>query len=221
MKQQILLLPVLILLSGAATHAEIKTTVEHNGNDEAKPDFRFKKVPSPVADDAGAKATITIIDGERDSNGGDVEKLKDGKLPTEQDQPEENFFFDAGTEGGRLLFDLGAVLAIKQVNTYSWHPNTRGPQVFKLYASDGKAEGFNGKPGKSIDPASCGWKLLANVNTKPKAGEEGGGQYGVSIAETDGALGKYRYLLFVIAYTENDDSFGNTFYSEIDVVEQK
>jgi hypothetical protein len=27
--------------------------------------------------------------------------------------------------------------------------------------------------------------------------------------------------LFDIAYTEDDNSFGNTFYSEIDVIEQK
>ena len=32
------------------------------------------------------------------------------------------------------------------------------------------------------------------------------------------ALGNYRYLLFDISATENDDAFGNTFYSEIDVV---
>ena len=31
-------------------------------------------------------------------------------------------------------------------------------------------------------------------------------------------LGNYRYLLFDISATENDDPFGNTFYSEIDVV---
>jgi hypothetical protein len=43
----------------------------------------------------------------------------------------------------------------------------------------------------------------------------------VSISDTDGALGKYRYLLFDVSSTENDDDFGNTFYSEIDVIEQK
>ncbi|MES1180410.1 MAG: basic secretory protein-like protein, partial [Verrucomicrobiota bacterium] len=58
----------------------------------------------------------------------------------------------------------------------------------------------------------------ANVNTKPKA-DDGGGQYGVSIANPDGDLGNYRYLLFDIASTENDDEFGNTFFSEMDVVD--
>jgi hypothetical protein len=58
------------------------------------------------------------------------------------------------------------------------------------------------------------------VNTKPKTGD-GGGQYGVSISNTDGALGKYRYLLFRTDPTEEDDDNGNTFYSEIAVIEQK
>jgi hypothetical protein len=210
-----------ILLAGLAAQAEIKTTVDHNTNDQAKPEFKFKNVPSPSPDDSATKALFTIVDGEKDSAGGDLEKLHDGKLPTEEDQPDANFFFDAGTEGGRLQVDLGNVIAIKQVNTYSWHPNTRGPQVYKLYASGGMTEGFNAKPKKGTDPEKCGWKLIAKVNTKPKGGAEGGGQYGVSIAESEGTLGKYRYLLFDIASTEDEDSFGNTFYSEIDVIEQK
>ena len=49
-----------------------------------------------------------------------------------------------------------------------------------------------------------------------------GGQYGVSVADSNGAaIGRYRYLLFDIFRTESDDAFGNTFYSEIAVVEKK
>src|SRR5262249_40072850 len=128
-----------------------------------------------------------------------------------------NFFFDAGTEGGRLQFDLGRVVEVKQVNTYSRHPNTRGPQVYILYASNGEANDFNAKPGKSADLEKTGWELLAKVDTRPSSGL-GGGKYGVSIADSDRALGKFRYLLFDIARTEADDDFGNTFYSEIDVI---
>jgi hypothetical protein len=51
----------------------------------------------------------------------------------------------------------------------------------------------------------------------PQQGEEGG-QYGVSIAEPGGSLGKYRYLLFDCYATEMNDDWGNTFYSEVDVV---
>ncbi|MBE0536682.1 MAG: DUF1080 domain-containing protein, partial [Phycisphaerae bacterium] len=160
--------------------------------------------------------TFTVVDGRRDRNGGDVDKLNDGKMPTDADQPGENFFFAAGTGGGRLLADLGAAVEIKQVNTYSWHPNTRGPQVYKLYAGNG-GEGFNPRPAGGVDPATCGWKLVAEVDTRPREGV-GGGQYGVSISDSAGVIGAYQFLLFDISATERTDGFGNTFFSEIDVV---
>ncbi len=218
MKHRIIIVAIAaLLLAEAAARPEIKITVDRNAKGEAKPGFKFKNVPSPSADDAATQAKFTIVSGARDDNGAGVEALNDGKLPTEEDQPEQNFFFDAGTDGGRLQVDLGKVIEVKQVNTYSWHPDTRGPQIYKLYVSDGAAEGFDAKPGRGVDLEKHGWKLLAKVNTKPKSGD-GGGQYGVSISDPDGALGKYRYLLFDIVRTENDDDFGNTFYSEIDVI---
>jgi len=42
-----------------------------------------------------------------------------------------------------------------------------------------------------------------------------------SISDPAGALGKYRYLLFDIVATEMEDDWGNTFYSEVDVVAKK
>jgi Peptidase of plants and bacteria len=216
MKPQTLILgTALVLLAGLTARAEIKVTVDRN--ETGDPAFKFKNVPAPSKTDAATKATFAIVDGTRDENGGDLDKLHDGKLPTEEDQPLENFFFNAGTPGGRVSVDLGSALEIRQVNTYSWHPSTRGPQVYKLYASDGKADGFSAQPKQGKDPLDCGWKLITKVDTRPKAGESGG-QYGVSISDTEGAIGKYQYLLFDMATTETDDEFGNTFYSEIDVV---
>jgi hypothetical protein len=58
---------------------------------------------------------------------------------------------------------------------------------------------------------------VANVDTRPASGPDGG-QYGVSISDSSGSLGQFRYLLFDMARTEDRDPFGNTFYSEIDVV---
>ncbi len=208
-----------LLLAGLASSAlgEIKVTVERNDNEHATPRFKFANIPTPAANDAAASAKFTVVSGDRDENGADVDALNDGKLPSKEDEPERNFFFDAGTDGGRLKVDFGKVMQITQINTYSWHPNTRGPQIYKLYASDGAPEGFDTKPKRGTDPAAHGWKLIANVNTEPKSGEPGG-QYGVSISDSDGALGKFRYLLFDIYCTENEDDFGNTFYSEIDVI---
>src|SRR5689334_14873092 len=80
--------------------------------------FKFKNVPSPSSTDLATKARFAIVDGVRYANGGDLDKLHDGKLPSGEDQPSENFFFDAGTAGGRLLIDFGSAVAISQVNTY-------------------------------------------------------------------------------------------------------
>ncbi len=209
-----------LLLSASASRAEIKVTAEHNSNEDASSAFKFKTIPPPSKSDEASAAHFSVIDGEQDDNGGGTEKLHDGKAPTEADQPAENFFFNAGTDGGRLLVDLKSVTEVSRIYTYSWHPGDRGPQVYKLYASDGTAEGFNGKPRKGTLPTKCGWTLLARIDTRPQSGERGG-QYGVSIADTAGSLGKFRYLLFDISQTEEDDSFGNTFYSEIDVMGAK
>jgi hypothetical protein len=195
-----------------------KVTVDHNDNDSASPAFRFAKVPSPSRTDAATKATFAIVDGQRDRNGASLDALHDGRLPHDEDEPSQSLFFDQGSDGGRLAVDLGEVAEILQVNTYSWHPNTRGPQVYRLWAADGTAPGFDHAPRRGTDPAACGWQLLASVDTRPKEKDKQGGQYGVGITGSAGALGNFRHLLFDVQPTEKDDPFGNTFYSEIDVV---
>jgi 3-keto-disaccharide hydrolase/Peptidase of plants and bacteria len=205
-------LPFTFGASGAVT-----VLTAHNSNEKAAPAFKFDGVPSPSKTDAATGAAFSIVDGERDENGGELDVLHNGRLPNEEDQPAENFFFNAGTGGGRLLIDLGKVIEVKQLNSYSWHPNTRAPQVYRLYAGDGAAEGFKAKPGHGTEPAGAGWTLVAKVDTRPKEGEPGG-QYAVSISDSEGALGKFRYLLFDISATEKEDAFGNTFFSEIDVI---
>jgi hypothetical protein len=205
-----------MLLLAPVSNAEVRISAEHRAG---APAFRFKSVPAPAKDDAATKAEFTLVEGERDQNGGPLAGLPDGRIPTEEDQPAENFFFRAGTDGGRLQLDLGSVIAVKQVCTYSWHPGTRAPQVYRLYASDGAADGFTAAPKRGTDPESCGWKLVASVDTRPREGD-GGGQHGVAVSDpVSGALGRYRYLLFDISRTEDRDAFGNTFYSEIDVVD--
>ncbi len=203
-----------LLVLATVSFAEIKIATGHDP--EGQLGFRLPGIPAPSRNDAATAAKFTLLDGEADGNGGGLDQLHDGRVPSDPDEPEQNFFFNAGTSAGRILVDLNRVVEIKQINTYSWHPSTRGPQVYQLYASDGAAAGFNARPKKSDDLEKSGWKLIAPVDTHSK----GGGQHGVSIFDPDGILGKYRYLLFDISRTESDDAFGNTFYSEIDVVEQ-
>ena len=207
-----------VAVLASALSAEIQIVLDHHSSEDAASGFVFANVPAPSQSDAAQEAVFRLVDGRRDTNGGDLGTLHDGRVPTDEDQPAGNFFCAAGTDGGRVLVDLRRGVAIKQVNTYSWHPGTRGPQVYTLYASDGSAEGFNAQPKKGTDPAICGWTLVAKVDTRPQQGD-GGGQHGVSLRDSGGNLGTYRYLLFDISRTETDDPFGNTFYSEIDVVD--
>lgn len=209
-----------LLATTVVTHAQAKANTDHNPNATASAAFKFKNVPAPSKDDAAAKAKLLLVEGEVDGNGGDLSALTDGLLPTEEDQPAANFFWNAGTGGGRLQMDLGSPIEIAQVNTYSWHPNTRGPQVYRLWASDGADPNFNAAPKTNVDLATHGWKLITVVDTRSKEGDDGG-QFGVSITDARGSLGKFRYLLFDFYVTETSDEFGNTFYSEIDVIAKK
>jgi hypothetical protein len=188
-----------------------------NPNGSATREFKFKNIPSPVANDAAANAKLTLIDGELDGGSADLNALIDGRLPSDEDEPGANVFFNAGSSGGRFRMDLGKPIEIAQVNSYSWHPNSRGPQLYKLYAAEGSEPQLDLNPKRGIDPATRGWKFIATVSTLPEKGEDGG-QYGVSVSDASGSLGKFRYLLFDCYVTELYDNWGNTFYSEIDVV---
>ncbi len=200
--------------------AEVRITIDHNRGAAATREFKFAHVPSPSKSDAAENATVMLIAGTVDRNGGDLGALTDGALPVVENEPGANLFFNSDTWGGRFRIDLGAVIDVARVNTYSWHSDTRAPQLYYVYASHGTGPNFNPAPATKTDPTLCGWKLLAFVDTRPKEGEAGG-QYGVSLDDTNGALGRYRYLLFDVFESESDDAWGNTFYSEIDVVARK
>jgi hypothetical protein len=214
-----LLLTAFLAFSPPA-RAQVKITIDRNAGNSATTDFKFATVPSPSANDNATRAHVTLIDGVIDSNSAGLAALTDGVLPTHEDQPESNFFFEAGTAGGRIRIDLGRAMDVSEVNTYSWHPDSRAPQVYNLYASDGSAPNFDPTPKDETMPADVGWKLIAKLDTRVEYGENGG-QYGVSISDAGGSLGKYRYLLFDCGPTEFDDGFGNTFYSEVDVIAKK
>jgi hypothetical protein len=199
--------------------SQVNVIVDRN-TFEASSTFKFQHVPSPVKNNAASGAKLKLIVGRSDGNSLGLKALTDGVLPSGEDQPDANFFFSDGSDGGRFLLDLDRSIDIVQVNTYSWHPDTRGPQVYNLFASDGKDEKFNPEPDANTDPATCGWKLIATVDTR-SGGDDDGGQYGVSIRDASGSLGKFRYLLFDSVPTETDDDFGNTFFSEINVIAAK
>ena len=198
---------LILLFSG------VQVTFDRNSNSTATREFKFKTIASPVKDDAGANSKLTLVDGDLDQGSAELAALVDGRLPGDEDEPGSNVFFRAGSSGGRFRMDFATPIDIAQVNTYSWHSNSRGPQLYKLYAAAGSDPKFNPDPKRGVDPATCGWKLIALVSTLPNKGDDGG-QYAASVSE----VGKYRYLLFDCYVTELYDNWGNTFYSEIDVI---
>jgi hypothetical protein len=217
---QIKLLVIAAMGFGLLLQAQVKIAVDRNSNATATSAFKFKNASPPAKDDAASTAKLMLLDGDVDPNGADLNGLIDGLAPTAEDQPGANFFFSAGTGGGRFRIDLGKAIEIAQVNTYSWHPGNRGPQVYRLWAGDESDPKFNAEPKGTIDLASCGWKHIALVDTRGNEGQDGG-QYGVSISRPGDSLGNYRYLVFDVYVTEVADNWGNTFYSEVDVLAKK
>lgn len=207
----------LLLTTASIAWSETTIDVEINRDAEATGDFRFEKIPVPSTSDAGNAAKLKVVAGRRDGNGGQIRALTDGKLPANEDDPGRTFFLAAGADGGRLLADLGKPTTIQRINSYSWHPGSRGSQVYAVYGDDLKRDSFDVASATSEDLTTAGWKLLAKVDTRPKEGDFGG-QHGVSIRDSMGQpIGEHRHLLFIIENTENETPFGQTFFGEIDV----
>jgi hypothetical protein len=187
--------------------------------------LEFKKVPAVAKDDLGRRALFSVVDGRKADFGGDLNTLNDGQGPRhERDEP-LMCTFAPGTVEGRLRADLRAVTEVAAVHTYAWYKDGhRWAQVYRLYGSDGGAKDFDPEPKIGTDPSARGWTLVASVDTREAAGGQGlgdnqRGQSAVAVSGKDGgALGKYRYLLFVTFATETHNPWGQTFWSEIDIV---
>jgi hypothetical protein len=199
-----------------AAEALAEIQVARHGSD---PGFKFEKVPAPAIDDAASKAVFKLLDGQQDGNSGSLDVLHDGRVPGNADEPASNFFLKPGPDGGRLWVDLGSVIGIKQIATYSWHAGSRAPQVYRIYGADGKAPSFKPSPGKGEDPLACGWVSVATVDTRQESGVPGG-QHGVTVsAGRAPLLGSWRYLIFDLQSTDPKERFAQTFFSELDVID--
>ena len=193
---------------------EVQIVTEHLENGTG---FTFEKMASPATNDAGTQATWTLIDGERDANSAKLTVLNDGLVPAGEDDPQSNFFFRAGSDGGRILADLGKIIPVQRISSYSRHPGDRAPQVYTVYGSNGEGAGFRKEPRRDQKLEESGWQKIAKVDSRPTKGDAGG-RHGVSISDSSGLIGQFRYLLFAIEPTEKRDPFGLTFFSEIDIV---
>ena len=213
MKKIVCLAGLLMLCQQAVCLAEVKVTTERGRGSL----FQFRQVPVPAINDAASTAKIAIVAGEDDGNGAGVKALVDGVIPSGDDDPGANFFF-AGGEARRFVIDLGKATNIKNVASYSWHPDERAPQVYTLYgAGEGHTTAMSSlEAGQS--PAENGWTKVADVDTRRNRGPRGG-QHAALIEDPKANLGTYRYLLFDVSKADANSPFGETFFSEIDVID--
>jgi len=216
------------LLLVASAGAEIKSEFSRNRGPRENRAFTFAQAASPLSDDAATNARCFLVGGRADPNSAPLAVIQDGKLPVSGDQPGANFFFAPGTDGGRIVIDLGQPTRVAQVSTYSWHRDTRGPQVYRLYGSDGAGKDFILQLGAERDPAQAGWTFLSAIDTRPPAGTDGarptyefGGQYAARTWDPAGPLGTFRYILLDVRRTGGHEQFDQTFFSEIDVCDGK
>ncbi|MEM7244685.1 MAG: glycoside hydrolase family 38 C-terminal domain-containing protein [Acidobacteriota bacterium] len=130
-------------------------------------------------------------------------RLNDGEVAQNDDDTRRCVWYD--TEG-RFSIDLGRVVELDRVNTYSWHRLERAPQWFSLWGSTAEQAP---SPGLTHGAAE-GWTLLAVVDTR-SLGQ--GGIQGSSVTGPEGRpLGAWRHLLWIA-----QDVGNGTFFTEIDV----
>lgn len=195
--------------------AQVEVQVEVQRGEKANPDFKFEKIPPPSTTDAGNVADMATVFSAFDRNSLPASALIDGNWARREDDPARCYF--AWGRKTLLIFDLGSSKDVHQFNSYSWHPNERAPQWYRLWGSTGLLRNFTHRPNLDQELRLQGWQLIAEVNTRDQGP---GGQVGVTISRSDGKLiGSYRYLLMEVERGSPSDDFGNTFYTEVDIID--
>src|SRR5688572_22948584 len=72
---------------------------------DATEKFEFPTISRPLKNDSARDAIFTVISGTPQPGGGEISKLNDGRVPGDEDEPAENFFFVHGSRGGRVRVD--------------------------------------------------------------------------------------------------------------------
>lgn len=142
--------------------------------------------------DAGAKGNV-------------LPRLNDGVLAANEDDTKASTWFDGGES--RFVLDLKQPAQIGRIDTWSWHKLNRAAQNLVLWAADGAT-----MPDANGDLATSGWTRLAKIDT----GAHGaGGKHGSAVANANGALGRFRWILW-----QEPQHTSGTFFSEIAVYAQ-
>ena len=109
--------------------------------------------------------------------------------------------------------DLQSTISIAQINTYSLEYYIyRNQQVYSVYGATTNNGNYATGDGT--------WTSIADVHSTASAVRGTNSLQGVSITDSTGIVGSYRYLLFTVSPSDNGPGVGQvgTFYGEFDVV---
>lgn len=133
---------------------------------------------------------------------GTLPRLNDGLAALNNDDTERAVWDDCE---GRFHIDLGGVVEVDRINTYSRHWGGRATQFYSVWASTDVVM----PPTSFMQGDETSWKLLAVVDSRLLGG---GALQGASIRGKAGPLGPARHLLFIA-----EEMGHGTFFTEIDI----
>ena len=158
----------------------------------------------PTSNNLAIKGTVTWVktfsQPHKDSgiDGDTLPRLNDGKLAANDDDPTSCVWFEEND--ARMILDLGQEIDLGRVDTWSRHKSNHAPMDFVLWAATGEK-----MPDATVANPSDGWVKLAEASSV-RLGE--GGKHGLSVLNTTGSLGTYRWLMW-------QNKHNGTFYTEI------
>jgi len=160
---------------------------------------------------AGHGVEVRVFAGKPQAQAGVVNgrlpRLNDGVVAQRSSDAQRCSWYDGE---GRFGIALEKSLPLARVNTYSRHSSGRAHQCFTLWASNAET---------MPDPLfttgkGSGWTLLGTVDSSSL--DEGGCQGSSVMARDGGAVGPFRWLLWIV-----EDQGAGTWFTELDVVEAR
>lgn len=205
-----------LLFSTTAVVAQVavNTEVDFGLDRETTGTFVFATVPSNSSSDLANGLTFDVLAGSPNPASGAIAVLTDGGAQTNFDSVPESFFATDNSTNIRIQVKLQTIHEIGQINTFSWHRNSRSRQQYRVYvalAPTNAAPNFSAAAFQDDAAlAALGYTAVASVDT----GSHSGGQAGVGIA---GRMGLNQYVLFDIEAHFLSNVYRSTFFGEIDI----
>ncbi len=208
-------LSVVFSSTSASAQTTVTTEVDFGVDRETNGTFVFSTVPSNSSTDLAHGLTVAVLAGSPHTASGPIKVLTDGPAQKNWDSVPESFFAADTSTNIRIQIKLTNIQGIGEINTYSWHRNSRSRQQYRVYtalAPSNSAPDFTVASFQNDTAlAKLGYKAIASVDT----GGHSGGQAGVSVA---GSFGLNQYVLFDIKPHSLSNVYRSTFFGEIDIL---